>query len=534
MLLFCMLFLTGFCFGQEDAWVYFKDKPDTEYYLVNPLEMLTQKALDRRSVQGIALDDKDIPLHQPYIDAVVSTEGITVMARSKWLNALHIRGSQENIQTLKGLTFVSEIEFANRSLNTTGRITLVEQNSIVTKELETESEFNYGNSANQIKMLNGNLLHQQNFTGKGMVIAVLDAGFPNVNSTAPFQRLLDNNLILGGYNFVSRSDDFYTGGTHGTTVLSTMGAFVEGQLTGTAPDAFYYLFVTEDPTSENPVEESYWVEAAERADSLGVDIINTSLGYFKYDNTAYSYIYNDMNGETAFITRGMNVAFSRGMFCVVSAGNTGTGSNPHIGAPADAFNSLTVGAVDAMENYANFSSIGPSFDGRIKPDVMARGSQAIIASTAGTVTNASGTSFASPITAGLVACLWQALPDKTNAELLQLIKESADRYTNPTMQYGYGIPDFNLALQMGLGTIDQSGRKVILFPNPTADIVNVLFPKGTLNGTVSIFNNLGQLVTEKAVSVNESSFSISSLAIGIYSYRFESTTLSQTGRIIKE
>ncbi|MNK08373.1 Subtilisin NAT precursor [compost metagenome] len=529
-----MLFSVGFCFSQEDAWVYFKDKPDAEYYLANPLEMLSQKALDRRLVQKIALDDRDVPQHQPYIDAVMSAEGITVMAKSKWLNALHIRGSQLDIIALKSFVFVDRVEFANRSLNIAGRIVMQQQNNIVTKELETQTEFNYGNSANQIQMLNGNLLHQQNFTGKGMTIAVLDAGFPNVNTAKPFQRLLDNNLIIGGYNFVSRSDDFYTGGTHGTTVLSTMGGYVEGQLTGTAPDAFYYLFVTEDPTNENPVEESYWVEAAERADSLGVDVINTSLGYFKYDNGAYSYTYSDMNGETAFITRGMNVAFSRGIFCVVSAGNTGTGSDPHIGSPADAINSLTVGAVDAMENYANFSSIGPSFDGRVKPDVMAKGAQATMASAQGKVTIGNGTSLASPITAGLVACLWQALPNKTNAELLQLIKESADRYGNPTVQYGYGIPDFNLALQNGWGTANPSDKKIILYPNPSNDIINLVFPKGTLNGTITIFNNLGQLITEKTVSVNESFFSISSLAIGFYSYRFESATLSQTGRIIKE
>lgn len=537
LLFIIVLFSVGFCYAQEDAWVYFKDKPDAEFYLSNPLEMLTQKALDRRTKQGIALDDKDVPIHQAYMDEVIASQGITVMAKSKWLNALHIRGSQEDILILKVLSFVDRVDFANKTLNIPGNIhgrtANQQQYMAVNKDLETQTDFNYGSSANQIQMLKGNLLHEQNFTGKGMTIAVLDAGFPGVNTTQPFKRLFDNSLILGGYDFVTRSDNFYGGGTHGTLVLSTMGGYVDGQLTGTAPDAFYYLFITEDSTSENPVEESYWVEAAEKADSLGVDVINTSLGYFGYDNAAYSYTYENMDGQTAFISRGANVAFLKGIMCVVSAGNTGNSNAPHIGVPADAANSLTVGAVDANGNYGSFSSIGPSFDGRVKPDVMAKGAQSTIATTDGTVGAASGTSFASPITAGLVACLWQALPDMTNVELLQLIRQSADRYVNPTNQYGYGIPDFSLALQNGKD-IKNTNTCFILFPNPFNDIVNIAFPKGVHNATVTVFNNLGQLVANRSVSINEPYLNIGALATGVYSYKLESATVSQNGRLIKE
>lgn len=531
--LFIALFSVGICFAQEDAWVYFKDKPDAAFYLANPLEMLTQKALDRRAKQGIALDDKDVPIHQAYIDDVAALQGITVMARSKWLNALHIRGSQEDILALKVFAFVERVDFANRSLNIAGRTAHDQQYNAVNKELETQADFSYGSSANQIQMLKGNLLHEQDFTGNGITIAVLDAGFPTVNTTQPFKRLFDNNLILGGYDFVKRSDDFYGGGTHGTLVLSTMAGYIEGQLVGTAPDAFYYLFVTEDPTSENPVEESYWVEAAEKADSLGVDVINTSLGYFRYDNDAYSYTYGNMDGQTAFISRGANVAFLKGMMCVVSAGNTGNSNAPHIGVPADVANSLTVGAVDAQGNYGSFSSIGPSFDNRVKPDVMAKGSQSTIATTEGTVGAGNGTSFASPITAGLVACLWQALPDMTNVELLQLIRQSADRYSNPTNQYGYGISDFSLALQNGRD-IQNTNTHFMLFPNPSNDLVNITFPKGLHNATLTIFNNLGQLVADKIVTINEPIFSIGALATGVYSYKLESSAMSKRGRLIKK
>lgn len=529
MLLLVLFFTVCLCFAQEDAWVYFKDKPDADYYLSHPAEMLSQKALDRRTKQNISLDNNDVPVHEAYIEAIKTSVGITVMAKSKWLNALHIRGLKEDIELLKNLAFVGSIDYADRSLNAS-RVGMQEQIVSVKETQETLTDFNYGTSANQIQMLNGHLLHQSNYTGEGMTIAVLDAGFPGVDSTQPFQRMRDKDLIKGGYDFVERSDNFYGGGSHGTLVLSTMAGYVEGQLAGTAPDAFYYLFRTEDATSENPVEESYWVEAAEVADSLGVDVINTSLGYFTYDDGRYSHTYEDMNGQTAFITRGANVAVSRGIFCVVSAGNSGNTQNPHMGAPADAFDILTAGAVDANENTVSFSSIGPSYDNRVKPDVVARGYQCTVATPVGDIGAASGTSFSSPITAGLVACLWQALPDKTNAELRQLIKESADRYTAPTNQYGYGVPDFNLAMQNGMGL---TNGNFILYPNPTDDgIVHLIFPKNLQNTTVSIFNELGQRVSQQNITLADPSFNLSQLATGIYSYSMEGT--SQKGRIIKQ
>ena len=526
LVLLCMFWAT-ISFAQEDAWVYFKDKPDSQYYLSNPTEMLSQKALERRSKQGIEPDEKDVPLHQPYVEGIVASDGITVMAKSKWLNALHIRGSREAIDALKALDFVQRVDFADRTLNADSRTDRV-QNQYFSKTFQDKANLSYGNAARQIEMLNGHLLHQNEFTGSGINIAVLDAGFPGVDTTEPFRRLRDNDQIKGGYNYVSGSDNFYSGGNHGTIVLSTMGAFIEGQFAGTAPDASYYLFVTEDVSGENPVEESYWVEAAEAADSLGVDVINTSLGYFGYQDARYSHIFEDMDGNTAFITRGANIAISRGIFCVVSAGNTGNTTLPNMGAPADAYNMLTVGAVDSNKNYAGFSSRGPTADGRIKPDVAAMGYLAAIANQDGEITATSGTSLSSPVVAGLVACLWQALPDKTNAELLQIIKESADLYVAPTTQLGYGIPDFNLAMEKGMGLTD---NKIVLYPNPSADIINVLLSKKLTATNITVYNMIGQKVMEQEVSVSNPYFSVSLLSEGVYNCTFEGT--SQTIRIIK-
>ena len=535
-LLFTLLVISGIANAQQDAWVYFTDKPDTAYYLANPLEMLTQKALDRRAAHNIALDAIDVPIHQQYIDDVAASGGITVMAKSKWLNALHVRGTQADISTLANLSFVASIDYANKNITDVNKPAKVQQPKSVAKVsdvADVAENFSYGQSGTQIEMLNGHLLHQQGYTGAGMTIAILDAGFPGVNTAGPFQRLYDNNLVLGGYNFVGGSEDFYTGGSHGTNVLSTMGGYVDGQLVGTAPDASYYLFITEDVSSENPVEESYWVEAAEMADSLGVDVINTSLGYFDYDNPNYSYTYEDMDGQTAFISRGLNIAFTRGLFCVTSAGNSGASADPYISVPADAFNTLAVGAVTSSEQYAFFSSIGPSYDGRVKPDVMAMGQAATISDIFGTVTTASGTSFSGPITAGLVACLWQAAPDKSNAEILQAIKESADRYNNPNDQYGYGIPDFALALTLQTDKFT-TAEPFVIYPNPFKNMVSLSLPQGIEAATVTLYNNLGQVVWEQKVTTAKPEIAVQNLSGGIYSYRISSANQSQSGRLIKE
>lgn len=535
-ILFLLLISSFFGFCQEDAWVYFTDKPDSATYLANPLTMLTQKSLDRRTAQNIALDIKDVPISPSYITQITNATGITVMAKSKWLNALHIRGSVTDIQQLSTLSFVNSIQFANATLNANASEKSASTVNIeaVNKTLETQINFAYGNSNNQIQMLGGDLLHQQNFTGTGKTIAVLDAGFPGVDTAAPFQRLFTNNLLLGGYDYVNQSTNFYTGGTHGTLVLSTMGGYVENSLVGTAPDASYYLFITEDVNSENPVEESYWVEAAEEADRLGVDIINTSLGYFGYDNPNYSYTYEDMNGVTSFISRGADVAFSRGIICVTSAGNSGSTANPHISVPADAINTLAIGAVNAVGLYTSFSSIGPSFDGRVKPDVVAQGVQAVVSDPSGNIGTANGTSFSGPITAGMVACLWQALPTKTNAEIIQIIKESGSIYNNPTPQLGYGIPNYNTALSTALEINVMEKDSFLLYPNPVKDVLNINTTNFSPDTTLVVYSSLGQKVLEtKAISAHFS-VPVSQLPSGVYFCKISSGTLNTTKTFIKQ
>jgi len=518
----------------EDAWVYFKDKPSETTFTNSPLTMLTQRALDRRIRYSISLDYKDIPVETAYVLQVKNTTGITIKARSKWLNALHVQGIQMDINNLLSLSFVSKIEYANKSLNSAGKTNSKQKVIHKNKSLDFTTDFNYGNGANQIQMLNGDVLHQNNFTGEGMQIAIIDAGFPNVDNFSAFQRIRDNNQILGGYDFVNRNTDFYTGHYHGMAVLSTIAGYIDNQFIGTAPDAKFYLFISEDSVNETPLEESLWVEAAERADSLGVDVINTSLGYTSFDNPNYNYVYDDMDGKTTFISRGAEIAFSRGMILVNAAGNEGNDAWHYISAPADAASVLSIGAVNGSGTIAYFSSFGPTSDTRIKPDICAQGANVYIINPSGNIATSNGTSFASPVLTGVITCLWEAFPTKTNAEITQLVKESSHLFTSPTAQEGYGIPNFKTIYN--LLTEDENEEDIVelsLYPNPTKNTINFNFPIGIEEMEITIFSLLGKNVFTNLINKNNPSANISSLSKGLYMMQIKYNDKMQTIKILK-
>ncbi len=522
------LIIVNFCNGQEHAWVYFTDKPGAATFLANPLTMLSQKALDRRTQQHIVLDMKDVPIEISYIDAVSAANGIKVKAKSKWLNALHVLGLEADINALTSLPFVDHIEFAANTLNARAPSVKTTRDKFGAK-----ANFNYGGSLNQIEMLKGNVLHQQNFTGSGMTIAVLDAGFPNVDTFAAFQRARDNNQIIDGYNFVNRNANFYSGNSHGTSVLSTMVGFVDGQLIGTAPDANYYLFITEDASQETPLEESLWVEAAEKADSLGVDIINTSLGYSTFDDARYDYTYADMNGTTTFITRGADIAFSRGMILINAAGNSGNSAWHYITAPADGMNVLAIGAVDGNGTITGFSSFGPTADNRIKPDADAKGGNTTLINGSGNVSTSSGTSFASPVICGVIACFWQANPTKTNAEIIQAVRASGHLYANPTDHEGYGIPNFETALNtLAVNTFTEGDFKV--YPNPFQEHIQFQFTDQRATLQVSLFDILGRKLLAKQITKQHPLLDVAKISQGIYILNIEQGGTFYSIKMIKK
>ena len=519
--IFLLLFITQlFAFSQEDAWVYFVDKENVAASIANPITILTQEAIDRKNNDGVVIDERDVPVNENYISQIKNATGITVFAKSKWFNAVHVRGTETDINNLETtFSFVDHIEFANKSLNTT-RQTL-QQNKFEIEE--SQVAFTYGNTQNQVDMINVDALHLADFTGNGVVVAVIDAGFPNVNTIGGFDRLRTAGNLLDGYDFVDRTDNVYayTGNNHGTKVLSDMAGYIENQFVGTAPDASFYLFRTEDAGSENPVEESYWVEAAERADSLGVDIINTSLGYKNYDNPAYNHSDNDIDGSTTFITRGANIAFDKGLFLVNSAGNSGASG---LNAPADAAGVFTIGSVDLNGNYSSFSSQGSAIQPTQKPDVVARGSQSFVIDSNNSIVQNNGTSFSSPILAGGVASLMQALSSSTNSELMQYIRESASQYTTPDYFLGYGIPNFELALDIGLSAETLKRTEFKIYPNPAKDYLEVSLPGTIEQADVLLFNVLGKLVLKSTVSQHNSVVNLQSISSGIYMIKFQTNT----------
>lgn len=531
-LLIVSIFFSFSCFSQqEDAWIYLEDKQNVTASIENPTTILSQKAVDRKYAHSVVIDARDVPVNEDYISQLKSQTGITVLAKSKWLNAVHVRGTETNINALESLMFVNSIDFADKSLNTLK----IEQVKKVSRFQETFTTFNYGNALNQIQMFKGDQLHLSDYTGDGMTVAVLDAGFPNVNTMSSFQRLIGAGKVLGHYDFVNREENVYTNteSNHGTLVLSTMAGYVENDYVGTAPDASYYLFITEDGPNENPVEESYWVEAAERADSLGVDVINSSLGYGSfYDKTSYNYHPLDFDGQTTYITRGANIAFEKGLLIVNSAGNEGLDG---INAPADSADVLSIGAVNSIGEYVTFSSVGSSIQPTRKPDVVAQGLASVVINESDGIGTANGTSFSSPIMAGGIVCLWQALPYKTNAEIMQLVRESASQFNSPDYFLGYGIPNLQLALNNALSMKDSEGNNldIKIFPNPISNILNIAVPSNDNESKGIFYNILGKKVLEIDLDKNKSQLNLSFLSSGLYMLKIESQTFSQTFKIVK-
>jgi hypothetical protein len=517
-------------YAQEDAWIYLTDKPNASAALSNPISILTQKALDRKQNHGVAIDARDVPVHEPYISDLKTQTGITVLSKSKWFNAIHVRGTEADINALSALAYVDSIDFANNSLDTASRTFTIQDKT----EVEDETiAFTYGNTQNQVEMINADDLHLDDFTGEGLTIAVMDSGFPNVNTMGAFQRLRDNGDLLDGYDFVNRTADVYANGasSHGTRVLSTMAAFVQDEFVGTAPDASYYLFLTEDVSSENPVEESYWVEAAERADSLGVDLINTSLGYRVFDNTNYDYTPADMDGQTAFITNGASIAAEKGILVVVSAGNSGASDWQTVGAPADSPEVLSIGGVDENGDYVAFSSQGGAAQvGYQKPDVVARAGQAYVIDENNMITQNNGTSFSGPILCGGIAALWQAIPNASPTEVMDLVRQSASQFTMPNDLLGFGIPDLNLARNLGLD--EETLDSFSFYPNPVKTQLNLELNSNN-DYEIFIYNQLGQEVLKQVDFENSNSIDVSDFSTGIYLLKVSTETLSKTFKFIK-
>ena len=423
------------------------DKAGTPYSFDNPTRFLSRRAIERRKRQGLAIDSTDLPVSSHYI-SIIQKKGVNIIGQSRWQNTILVR--------MKDSTLVNGI----RQLPCVKACKLVwlSPDSITPdKRIDYQSHFEpydsipneiYGTAADQIYSLKGDQLHKAGFLGKGMMIAVIDGGFKNADRIPELKKI----NILGWHDFVSPNDpQLFSETDHGTKVLSIMGAYHPYIFIGTAPKAGYWLLRSEDQLTEQEVEEDYWTMAAEFADSVGCDVINSSLGYNEYDHKWMSYKQWQLDGKTAFVSRSAALLAQKGIILCNSAGNSGMGPWKKIGVPADADHILTVGAISDIDTQriAAFSSVGPTQDGRVKPDVVALGAPARVISGRGTITSSMGTSFSSPVVCGLVACLWQAMPDKTASEIIEIIRRTGNNYQHPDNIYGYGVPDFWQAFMEG-------------------------------------------------------------------------------------
>ena len=528
----------------------FTDKNYSPYSISNPSQFLSAKAIARRTRQGISIKYNDLPVSLAYIDSVLST-GVTVICQSRWFNSVTIYTTNPvAINKIRSFPFVVNIDTVAKIMRHDLQYSIPDkmmepiENIISTQNdfnnERTNNNLNYGLAFNQIDMIDGDSLHNRGFEGQGMTIAVIDAGFYNVDSISAFDSLWINNQILGTKDFVESGGNVFRNHYHGMMVLSTMGANISGKIIGTAPKAKYWLLRSEYVNSENVIEEFNWASAAEFADSVGVDVINTSLGYTTFDSIWMSHIYNDMNGHTCPSSIAATIAASKGIIVCASAGNSGNNSWHYIGAPADADSIITVGAVNASGDYAYFSSMGPTADGRIKPTVVTQGQSTVVISTSGIPVGGNGTSFSSPVMTGATACLWQAFPNATNMQVIEAIKKSASQYLNPDNQLGYGIPNFSVAYHLLSGIKIHDDNSEIFFPNPFSNILNVLFYSNDTNSyDIDIYNISGKKVfSEKGISkktgYNFHSLSIAnSLANGLYFIRITSDDKVFSGKIIK-
>lgn len=434
----------------------FKDKGSNPYSLSNPSAYLSQRAIDQRTKYSIALDSTDLPVTPRYIDSVRLAGTVTILNASKWLNSVSIQTNDASALTkINALPFVQSVtgialRTANQYLlNDKFKIEKQHQNLPSLKETGIRSDFyDYGSSFAQVHIHNGEFLHNIGLRGQNMIIGILDAGFKNYQTVKAFDSARNNGQILGVYDFVAKDSSVNEDDAHGLECFSTIAANIPGQFVGTAPKADFYLFRTEDASSEYPIEEHNWVCGAERIDSAGGDVISSSLGYNTFDVplASASHSYADMNGNTTMAAIGADLAARKGILVVNSAGNEGGNSWKYIVTPADGDSVMAVGAVSTSGAVAGFSSYGPSSDGQIKPDVASVGVATVVQFSNNTIGTSNGTSFSCPNLAGLTTCLWQGFPEFNNMKIIHALQQSASQAPAPDDRAGYGIPDVRKAL----------------------------------------------------------------------------------------
>jgi hypothetical protein len=543
LLIYITLFTLAANAQQNFYVVTFKDKDNSSFSTAHPEEFLTQKAIDRRQRQKIKINFTDLPITSTYKNSIENL-GIKIRLEVKWFNAIVIQTTPDMLGFIQPLSFVASIEslgpvptYKSRSIKPFFKNETLK--NLFSKK--SSQSANYGIAKSQVEQICGNLLHNQGYLGQGITIAVLDAGFKNLNDLSIFNNFRNNGHLkgvkdfTGNANFLTNLDD-----AHGTEVLSLLAGILDSVQLGTAPEADYWLIRTEDVNAEYPLEEYNWTAGAIYADSVGVDIISSSLGYYQFDPpyTSSNYTVEQLNGKTTIVSRAAEKASEKGILVVNAAGNEGLTNWKKIIAPADADSVLTVGAVTTSGVPASFSSYGPSADGRIKPDVAATGYGTALANpTSNTLITGNGTSFSTPIIAGMCACLWQGNPLASNYDLLKALRITASKSSDPTDQMGFGIANFYKAYLFlkKKEKVSMNKPSFMVTPNPSKDKFDLIIMKNSiLDWTIEIYSISGKLIERQTHVVPEKTISIgNSLKSGIYLLRVMGGSEMAIEKIIK-
>jgi serine protease AprX len=512
-------------------WIQLKTKAGTPFSLNQPEKYLSQRAIERRAKHGIVIDSTDLPVNPDFADSVRKM-GFYIKQSSRWMNGLiAIYTDTTSIDSLKLPSFVSTVDLRKPIL----------LKSAFNKFDETDSltASYYGNATDQITMLNGHLLHQYS-KGEGVQIAVIDAGFLNADKLEVFDSLYARNGIIGTYDFVNPGNNVYNEFEHGTNVLSILAANHPGTIIGSAPNASYWLLRSENGASdfEYPIEEDYWIVATEFADSVGCDVINTSLGYTTFIDPSFNHKYGEFTGDSIRISKTANLAVKKGIVVVCSAGNEGANSWRYISTPSEARDVLCISAVNNQREIWNKSSRGYGIYSSIpKPDVAAMGAGTSFISAYGDYSIGNGTSYSAPAITGMAACLLGAFPDSSATSIIQMIRKAGNFYPEHNDSLGYGIPDFAKYIdQIKVNKSEISELNSIkVFPNPFIDYIN-FFSKFEIE-QLEIFSFDGRIVfsaaKESSVLRGEPITSLSTLPKGIYFVRVRDTKSLQTIKLIK-
>lgn len=517
---------TGYFF-----YVQFANKYNSPYSISTPSTYLSQRAIDRRQALGIAIDSLDLPVNPSYLNQLRNL-GIQVYCSSKWMNGTTILlADTTKMSQVRALPFVIKTQYTGLRAGALPVMAKI--------KAETES-FNYGSAATQINQVNGAYLHNAGYTGKGIVIGILDGGFNNANINPAFDSLRIQNRLLGTKDIAEQNANVYALDNHGANVLSIMAGNLPGQFLGVAPNASFWLIRTEYVATEYLVETDFWTSGIEFADSVGVDVVNSSLGYTQFNDASMNFTYADMNGKVSRASRAATIASKKGIIVCNSAGNDGTSAWHYIGVPADAEDIFSIGSTTSTGNPSNFSSFGPSSDGRIKPEISAMGSSTAYVYNNGTPTVGNGTSYASPIMTGMIACLLQGYKERNAPRDFASVKaaliHSASLYDVPTTQLGYGIPNFEYALKYptlnGLKTIENSTFE--LYYNAQDKAIHALFFNNQAASvkTIQIYSITGCLLAEKTVKETSSTMSVGQFSTGIYLVCISENGKKETRKII--